>query len=136
PCFHLLLICWMMFQIRLPQLFPGDVGIPLGCRKRFMSEQILHRPEIRPVIKQMCRKTVSDLMRVYMKITRTLFDHHIKDVSQSAGSQRAAPVVDPECSAVPDRPPVCLNVVTKGTRCLAAERDNSFFAPLAMDFDE
>src|SRR5699024_6626062 len=64
------------------------------------------------------------------------FDHHIKDVSQSAGSQRAAPVVDPECSAVPDRPPVCLNVVTKGTRCLAAERDNSFFAPLAMDFDE
>src|SRR5699024_2950246 len=126
----------MMFQIRLPQLFLGDMGIPLGCRKRFMSEQILHCSEIRSIIEQVRRKTVSDLVRVYMKITCTPLDHHIEDIPQSARSQWAASVVDPERSALINRPPVCLNVVPQGTRCPASKRDNPFFAALALYFDE
>src|SRR5699024_4138185 len=99
-----------------------------------MSKQFLDCPDIRPVVQQMGRETVSQLIWMEFKIVRTPFNQRIKHMTQPPHCERFITVIQPERTTFIDKFFKMSDIFFQARFCRLIKGHYSVLVPFSADF--
>lgn len=100
-----------------------------------MAEKLLNGAEIGAGIKEMRGKGVPESVRCGVTQDIGIKQTLLEIALDTAGGQTAAAMIEKERILV-SRPPPLRQIIVQGFLCLAADRHDPFFSPLAEDADQ